>query len=325
MLSYKKLGFVNTRALFKKALSGGYAVPAYNFNNLEGLQAIVLACLESQSPVILQASKSACNYVDQSILPHLVYGAVLMMKRVAKEKKLKPIPVVLHLDHGPDFKMVKQCIDSGFSSVMIDGSSLKYKDNVALTKKVVDYAHKYGVTVEGELGELAGVEDDVVAAFSDYTNPKTVADFVLRTGVDSLAVSIGTSHGVHKFKPGVNPHIRLDILKEIEKQIPNFPIVLHGASSVPHRYVGEANKYGANLIKAIGVPEDQLRVAAGQAVCKINIDSDSRLITTATLRKIFAENKTVVDPREYLGEVRDVLKEFYINKNKIVMGSNDRV
>ncbi len=325
MISYKKLGFMNTRALFKKALSGGYAIPAYNFNNMEQLQAIVLACLESQSPVILQVSKGAREYADPTMLRHMAVGALEMMKRVAKEKKLKPIPLVLHLDHGADFTICKSAIESGFSSVMIDASSLPYEDNIKLTKKVVQYAHKYDVTVEGELGALKGVEDDVKVEDAHYTKPEDVKDFVKRTGVDSLAVSIGTSHGVYKYKAGEKPHIRLDILHEIEKQMPNFPIVMHGSSSIPQEFVAQINKFGGNLDTAVGVPEEQLREAARGAVCKINVDSDGRLVVTAAVRRVLSEDKNVVDPRVYLGAAREELKKYLIEKNTKVMGSENRV
>ncbi|MBP6859420.1 MAG: ketose-bisphosphate aldolase [Candidatus Magasanikbacteria bacterium] len=321
MISYKKLGFVNTRSLFKKALAGGYAVPAYNFNNMEQLQAIVLACLESQSPVILQVSKGAREYADPTMLRHMAVGASEMMKRVAKEKKLKVIPLVLHLDHGADFAICKAAIDSGFSSVMIDASSLDFKNNIALTKKVVQYAHKHDVTVEAELGALKGVEDDVRVEEAHYTRPQDVKEFVTRTGVDSLAVSIGTSHGVYKYQSGTKPHIRLDILKSIEKEIPGFPLVMHGSSSIPQEYVDQINKYGGDLVQAAGVPEQELREAAKGQVCKINVDSDGRLVVTAAVRKVFAQDTKVVDPRVYLGAAREELKKYLIEKNKKVMGS----
>ncbi|MEK7189893.1 MAG: ketose-bisphosphate aldolase, partial [Patescibacteria group bacterium] len=278
MLSYKTLGFVNTREMFAKAMAGNYAVPAYNFNNMEQLQAIIVACLETQSPVILQISKGAREYADETMLRYMGQGSVEMMKRMAAAKGLKEIPIALHLDHGADFEICKSCIDNGFSSVMIDGSALSYEENVAMTKKVVEYARQFDVTVEGELGVLKGVEDDVSSEASHYTKPEAVEDFVKKTGVDSLAISIGTSHGVYKFKPGTNPKIRLDILAEIEKKIPGFPIVLHGSSSIPQEYVAMVNKYGGDLAAAIGIPEEQLREAAKSAVCKINIDSDGRLV-----------------------------------------------
>jgi fructose-bisphosphate aldolase, class II len=325
MISYKKLGFVNTKKMLSDAMKGHYAVPGYNFNDMEQLQAIVTACLETQSPVILQISKGAREYADQTLLRYMAQGALEMMKRMAKEKKLKPIPIALHLDHGANFEIARDCIDSGFSSVMIDGSGLPYAANIKVTRKVVNYAHKRNVTVEGELGVLAGVEDDVKAEESHYTHPDQVVDFVKKTGVDSLAISIGTSHGVYKFKPGVRPHIRLDILKKIEKMIPGFPIVMHGSSSVPQEYVAMANIYGGDLEQAVGVPGDQLREAARSAVCKINIDSDGRLVMTGIIRKMLAEDKKIVDPRKYLGAAREALKQMYMKKNKEVLGSAGHV
>ncbi len=324
MIAYKQLGFVNTKEMFARAMSGGYAVPAYNFNNMEQLQAIVAACLETQSPVILQVSKGAREYADGTMLRYMAQGAVEMMKQLSVQKGLKQIPIALHLDHGADFEICKQCIDNGFSSVMIDGSALSYEENVALTRQVVEYARQYDVSVEGELGVLSGVEDTVSVEASHYTKAEDVEDFVKKTGVDSLAISIGTSHGVYKFKPGTNPQIRLDILAEIEKRIPDFPIVLHGSSSVPQEYVAMVNKYGGDLTAAIGVPEEQLREAAKSAVCKINIDSDGRLVMTGVIRKIFSEDKKVVDPRKYLGPARDALKEMYARKNREVLGSAGR-
>ena len=271
MIRYQDLGLVNTREMFRKAMEGGYAIPAYNFNNLEQLQAIISACLESRSPVILQISKGARKYANQTLLKYMAEGAMSIVN--ASEH---PISVALHLDHGDSYELCVSCIENGFSSVMIDGSAHPYEDNVELTGKVVEYAHKYDVTVEGELGVLAGIEDEVSHEASHYTNPDDVEDFVKRTGVDSLAISIGTSHGAYKFKvkPGESvPPLRFDILEEIEKRIPGFPIVLHGASSVLKEYVDIINKYGGKMEGAVGVPEDQLRHAAKSAVCKINIDS----------------------------------------------------
>lgn len=325
MINYKKLGFVNTRAMFKDAMKRQYAVPAYNFNNMEQLQAIIIACLETQSPVILQISKGARQYADQTLLTYLAQGAVQMMKRMAKEKKLKPIPIALHLDHGADYEICKSCVDNGFSSVMIDGSHLSYEENVKLTKKVVQYAHKHNVTVEGELGVLAGVEDDVKAENHSYTKPEEVQDFVKRTGVDSLAIAVGTSHGAYKFKPGQKAEIRLDILRQIEKMLPGFTIVLHGSSSIPQEYIEMVNKYGGQMKSAIGIPEHQLREASKTAVCKINIDSDGRLVMTGVVRKVLAENPGEFDPRKYLGPAREALKEMYKRKNIEVLGSNNRV
>ena len=318
MVDYKSLGLVNTRDLFRKAVKGGYAIPAYNFNNMEQLQAIVQACVETESPLILQVSKGAREYANQTLLRYMAQGAVEYAKEINNGKL---IPIVLHLDHGPDFETCKSCIDFGFSSVMIDGSHLPYEENIAETRKVVEYAHAHDVTVEGELGVLAGVEDDVKAEAHTYTRPEEVEDFVKRTGVDSLAIAIGTSHGAYKFKPGDDPKIRLDILAEIEKRIPGFPIVLHGSSSVPQDLVKIINENGGKLQDAIGIGEDQLRLAAKSAVCKINIDSDGRLAMTAAIRKVFNEKPGEFDPRKYLGPARTSLKELYIRKNKEVLGS----
>ncbi|NQU16594.1 MAG: class II fructose-1,6-bisphosphate aldolase [Candidatus Saganbacteria bacterium] len=315
---YKKLGLVNTREMFKKAVDGGYAIPAYNFNNMEQLQAIMGACAESNSPVIIQVSSGARKYANQTLLRYMAEGAVQMVRKDLKSN----IPICLHLDHGDTFELCKSCIDSGFSSVMIDGSHHPYEKNVELTKQVVEYAHKYDVTVEGELGVLAGIEDKVSAAESTYTKPEEVQDFVEKTGVDSLAISIGTSHGAYKFKPGANvPPLRFDILKEIEKKLPGFPIVLHGSSSIPKEYVEMVNKYGGKMKDAIGVSEDQLREAAKSAVCKINIDSDGRLVVTGVIRKVFAEKPAEFDPRKYLGPAREELKKLLIHKNQNVLGS----
>ena len=318
MVDYKSLGLVNTRELFAKAVKGGYAIPAYNFNNMEQLQAIIQACVETESPLILQVSKGAREYANQTLLRYMAQGAVEYAKEINNGKL---IPIVLHLDHGPDFETCKSCIDFGFSSVMIDGSHLPYEENIAETRKVVEYAHAHDVTVEGELGVLAGVEDDVKAETHTYTRPEEVEDFVKRTGVDSLAIAIGTSHGAYKFKPGDDPKIRLDILAEIEKRIPGFPIVLHGSSSVPQDLVKIINENGGKLKDAIGIGEDQLRAAAKSAVCKINIDSDGRLAMTAAIRKVFNEKPGEFDPRKYLGPARTSLKELYIRKNKEVLGS----
>jgi fructose-bisphosphate aldolase, class II len=325
-ISYKKLGLVNSRELFAKAVKGGYAIPAYNFNNMEQLQAILQACVETKSPVILQVSSGARKYANATLLRNMAKGAVEYVKELGYD-----IPIVLHLDHGDTFELCKDCIDNGFSSVMIDGSHHSYDENVALTRKVVEYAHKYDVTVEGELGVLAGVEDDVVAEKSTYTQPDEVEDFLRKTGVDSLAISIGTSHGANKFTPQqctrnedgilIPPMIRFDILEEIEKRIPGFPIVLHGSSSVPQDLVAIINKYGGSLKDAIGIPEEWLRKAAKSAVCKINIDSDGRLAMTAAIRKTLAEKPGEFDPRKYLGPARDSLKELYKHKNINVLGS----
>ncbi len=319
---YEELGLVNTREVFKKAMEGGYAIPAYNFNNMEQLQAIMIGCAESKSPVILQVSKGAREYANQTLLRYMAMGAVKMVREMGSN-----IPVTLHLDHGDSFETCKSCIEFGFSSVMIDGSHLPYEGNITLTKQVVDYAHGYDVTVEGELGVLAGIEDDVHAEKSNYTDPKQVQDFVGRTGVDSLAISIGTSHGAYKFKlkPGESvPPLRFDILKEVEKRLPGFPIVLHGASSVLQKYVAMINAYGGKLEGAAGVPEEQLREAAKSAVCKINIDTDGRMVVTAIIRKVFAENPKEFDPRKYLGPARKELIEVIKHKNTNVLGSANR-
>lgn len=318
--SYKELGLVNSRDLFAKAVKGGYAIPAYNFNNLEQLQAIIMACVETKSPVILQVSKGARNYANQTLLRNLARGAVEYAEELGT-----PIPIVLHLDHGDSFELCKDCIETGFSSVMIDGSHLSYEDNVALTCKVVEYAHQHDVTVEGELGVLAGVEDEVASETHTYTQPEEVEDFVTKTGVDSLAIAIGTSHGAYKFKPGEDPKIRLDILEEIEKRIPGFPIVLHGSSSVPQDLVATINAHGGKLKDAIGISENQLREASKSAVCKINIDSDGRLAMTAAVRKVLDEKPEEFDPRKYLGPARDSLKELYKHKIINVLGSDDKV
>ncbi|MDR0423442.1 MAG: class II fructose-1,6-bisphosphate aldolase [Rickettsiales bacterium] len=328
MVSYKELGFSNTKKMLSDAYNGKYAVPAYNFNNMEQIQAIITACLESQSPVIMQVSKGARNYADSDLLKGMGKGAVDMMKRMAKEKGLKEIPVALHLDHGPDFETCKDCIDSGFSSVMIDASHEPFEKNIEITKKVVEYAHKNDVTVEGELGVLAGIEDEVSSADSHYTNPEDVEKFVKGTGVDSLAISIGTSHGAYKFKVDKEediPPLRFDILEEISKRIPGFPIVLHGASSVPQEAVGIINEFGGKIEKAFGVPESQLRKAAELAVCKINVDSDGRLWMTAAIRKFLAENPSKFDPREYLKPARQALIDMYKAKNTNVFGSSNKI
>jgi len=319
MLHYKELGLVNSRELFRKAVKGGYAIPAFNFNNLEQLQAIIGACVETKSPVILQVSKGARKYANQTLLQYLAKGAVEYAKELGY-----PIPIVLHLDHGDTFETCKACIETGFSSVMIDGSHFPYEENVKETRKVVEYAHQYDVTVEGELGVLAGIEDEVSAEHTSYTRPEEVEDFVKKTGVDSLAISIGTSHGAFKFKvkPGeLPPPLRFDILEECEKRIPGFPIVLHGASSVPQDIVAEINKYGGKMENTAGVSEDQLRRAAKSAVCKINIDSDGRLAMTAAIRKVFVEKPGEFDPRNYLGPAREKLKELYKHKVVNVLGS----
>ena len=314
MVDYKSLGLVNTREMFKRAINGGYAIPAFNFNNMEQLQAIIKASSDLKSPVILQVSKGARNYANQTLLRYMAQGAV----EYAKELGCKHPEIVLHLDHGDTFETCKSCIDYGFSSVMIDGSSLPYDENVALTKKVVDYAHQFDVTVEGELGVLAGVEDEVVAEVSHYTKPEEVIDFTSKTGVDSLAISIGTSHGAYKFTPEqctrdpktgllIPPPLAFDVLDEIMKKLPGFPIVLHGSSSVPQEYVKIINENGKS------------------AVCKINIDSDSRLAFTAAVRKVFNEKPGEFDPRKYCGPARDLMTELYKHKIIDVLGSDNKL
>lgn len=303
---------VTTKKMFEDAYKGGYAVGAFNVNNMEIIQGIVAAGKKLNAPLILQVSKGARAYANHLYLVKLVEAAV----------EESGLPLALHLDHGPDFETCKACIDGGFTSVMIDGSSLPYEENVALTKKVVDYAHAHGVVVEGELGQLAGVEDEVSVNAEDasYTNPDQVEDFVKRTGVDSLAIAIGTSHGAYKFKPGQKPQLRFDILEEVSKRLPGFPIVLHGASSVIPEFVEEINKYGGSMPDAIGIPEDMLRQAATMAVCKINIDSDLRLAMTAAIRKHFVEHPSDFDPRQYLKPARDAIEGMVEHKINTVLG-----
>ncbi len=327
MVNYKELGLVNTKEMFKKAIEGKYAIPAFNFNNMEQMQAIVQAAVETKSPVILQVSSGARKYANQTLLRYMAQGAV----EYAKELGMANPQIVLHLDHGDSFELCKSCIDMGFSSVMIDGSHHSYEENIELTKKVVEYAHQYGVTVEGELGVLAGVEDEVSAEHHTYTRPEEVVDFVSRTGVDSLAISIATSHGANKFTPAqctrdengilIPPPLRFDILEEIEKQIPGFPIVLHGSSSVPQDMVATINKYGGEMKDSIGIPEEQLRKASTSAVCKINIDSDGRIAMTAAIREFFAKDPSKFDPRQYLGPARESLKKLYMHKIVNVLDS----
>ena len=332
MVSYKELGLVNTKEMFAKAVKGGYAIPAFNFNTMEQMQAIVQAAVETKSPVIMQVSKGARKYANPTILRYMAQGAV----EYAKELGCAHPQIVLHLDHGDSFETCKSCIDSGFSSVMIDGSSLPFEENIALTKKVVEYAHQYDVTVEAELGVLAGVEDEVAAEESHYTKPEEVVEFATKTGCDSLAISIGTSHGAYKFKPEkctrdpktgklIPPPLAFDVLKAVEQKLPGFPIVLHGSSSVPQEYVDIINKFGGKLPDAVGIPEEQLREAAKSAVCKINIDSDSRLAMTAAIRKHFAEHPEQFDPRQYLSPAREEMKKLYIHKIVNVLGSNDKL
>ena len=317
------MALVNTTEMFKKAYEGGYAIGAFNVNNMEIIQGITEAAMEKKAPLILQVSAGARKYAKHAYLLALAKAAI----------EDSGIDLALHLDHGADFEICKACIDGGFTSVMIDGSHHAYEDNIALTRKVVEYAHAHGVVVEGELGVLAGVEDDVVAEHSSYTRPEEVEDFVNRTGVDSLAISIGTSHGAYKFTAKqctrnaegilVPPPLRFDILEEIEKRLPGFPIVLHGASSVPQEYVKEINELGGKLPDAVGIPEEQLRQAAKMAVCKINIDSDIRLAMTAGIRRTFANEPGVFDPRGYLSVARDEVKKMVKHKIVNVLGSNN--
>ena len=331
-VSYKDLGLVNTREMFKRAIKGGYAIPAFNFNNLEQLQAIITASSELKSPVILQVSKGARNYANPTLLRYMAEGAVAY----AKELGCAHPEIVLHLDHGDSFELCKSCVDMGFSSVMIDGSALPYEENIALTKKVVEYAHQFDVTVEAELGVLAGVEDEVASEVSHYTKPEEVVDFATRTGCDSLAISIGTSHGAYKFTPEQctrdpktgrlgAPPLAFDVLAEIEKQLPGFPIVLHGSSSVPQEYVDIINKFGGKLPNAVGIPEEQLRKASKSAVCKINIDSDSRLAYTAGVRETLAEHPDYFDPRQYGKVARNYMIDMYKHKITDVLGSENKL
>ena len=332
MVNYKELGLVNTKEMFAKAVKGGYAIPAFNFNTMEQMQAIVQAAVETKSPVIMQVSKGARNYANATILRYMAQGAV----EYAKELGCENPQIVLHLDHGDSFELCKNCIDSGFSSVMIDASHLPFEENIALTKQVVEYAHAHDVTVEAELGVLAGVEDEVSAEASTYTKPEEVIEFATKTGCDSLAISIGTSHGAYKFKAEqctrdpetgvlVPPPLAFDVLKAIEEKLPGFPIVLHGSSSVPQDEVETINKFGGKLPDAVGIPESQLREASKSAVCKINIDSDSRLAMTAAIRKHFAENPGHFDPRQYLAPARENMKKMYIHKIMNVLGSNNQL
>jgi len=326
MVNYKELGLVNTKEMFKKAFSGKYAIPAFNFNNMEQMQAIVQAAVEAKSPVILQVSSGARKYANQTLLRYMAQGAVEYAKELGQEKP----QICLHLDHGDTFELCKSCVDMGFSSVMIDGSHFSFDENIELTKKVVEYAHQFDVTVEGELGVLAGIEDAVVSDHHTYTDPKDVVEFVKRTGVDSLAISIGTSHGANKFTPAqctrdengilIPPPLRFDILKEVEAKLPGFPIVLHGSSSVPQDLVAIINKYGGAMKDSIGIPEDQLREASKSAVCKINIDSDGRIAMTAAVREFFAKEPSKFDPRQYLGPARESLKKLYMHKIVDVLG-----
>ena len=308
---------VTTREMFEKAYAGGYAIGAFNVNNMEIVQGITEAALQERSPVILQVSAGARKYAKHNYLIKLVEAAILETG----------IPIALHLDHGENFEICKSCIDGGFSSVMIDGSKYSFEENVSLTKQVVDYAHARGVTVEGELGKLAGIEDAVNVNAEDamFTDPREVEAFVSRTGVDSLAIAIGTSHGAYKFKPGQKPRLRFDILEEVQRRLPGFPIVLHGSSSVPQEYVVIVNQYGGAMPDAIGIPEELLRKAASMAVCKINIDSDLRLCMTAAIRKHLAEHPDHFDPRQYLADGRDAIREIVRHKIHDVLGSYEKI
>lgn len=316
--NYKELGLSNTKEMFAKANREHYAVPAFNFNNMEQMLAIVEACAEMGSPVILQCSTGALKYMSKEVAPLLAKAAVDKARAMGSD-----IPVALHLDHGPDLEAVKTCIEAGFSSVMIDGSHFPFEENIAKTKEVVEYAHKFDVTVEAELGVLAGVEDDVVAEHSIYTDPNEVEEFVSRTGVDSLAIAIGTSHGAHKFKPGTDPKLELGILAEVERRLPGFPIVLHGSSAVPQKYVAEIKEFGGQLKDAIGIPDSELNGAAKSGVAKINVDTDGRLAFTAAVRKMFAEVPGEFDPRKYLGAAKEEMKAYYKEKIKNVFGSEN--
>ena len=310
------MALVTTKEMFKKAYDGGYAIGAFNVNNMEIVQGITAAANELRAPLILQVSKGARAYASHTYLMKLVEAAVIETG----------LPIALHLDHGDSFELCKSCIDGGFTSVMIDASSKPFEENIAITKQVVEYAHDHGVVVEAELGTLAGIEDEVKVAHGDasYTRPEEVQEFVERTGCDSLAIAIGTSHGAYKFKPGTKPQLRFDVLEAVEKNLPGFPIVLHGSSSVPQNFVDEINKYGGNMPGAIGVPEDQLRQAARSAVCKINIDSDLRLAMTATIRKYFAEHPADFDPRQYLKPARAAIKEMVKHKIVDVLGCDGK-
>lgn len=310
------MSLVNTKEMLKKAYKENYAVGAFNVNNMEIVQGITKACKELNSPVILQVSAGARKYASHTYLMKLVEAAVIET----------PVPIALHLDHGDSFELCKSCIDGGFTSVMIDGSSLKYEENIELAKRVVDYAHPRNVTVEAELGRLAGIEDEINVSKESvsYTDPAQVENFVKQTGVDSLAIAIGTSHGAYKFKPGQNPQLRFDILQEIEKRIPNFPIVLHGASSVIPEFVDMINENGGKMPDAVGIPEEMLRKAAKMAVCKINIDSDLRLAMTGTIRKYLNENPAHFDPRQYLKPAREAIYNMVSHKIKNVLGSANK-
>ena len=310
------MALVTTKEMFEKAYKGGYAVGAFNVNNMEIVKGITEAAKDLNAPLILQVSKGARAYANHTYLMKLVEAAVIETE----------LPIALHLDHGDSFETCKSCIDGGFTSVMIDASSKPFEENIAVTRQVVEYAHDRGVVVEAELGTLAGIEDDVQVSAEDssYTKPEDVQEFVERTGCDSLAIAIGTSHGAYKFKPGTKPQLRFDILEEVEKRLPDFPIVLHGSSSVPQEFVNLINKYGGNMPGAVGVPEDQLRKAASMAVCKINIDSDLRLAMTASVRQYLAEHPDHFDPRQYLKPARQAIRDMVSHKIVNVLGCNGK-
>ena len=310
------MALVTTKEMFEKAYKGGYAIGAFNVNNMEIVQGITEAAKEENAPLILQVSKGARKYANHTYLMKLVEAAIIETD----------LPICLHLDHGDSFELCKSCIDGGFTSVMIDASSKPFAENIVITKQVVEYAHDHGVVVEAELGTLAGIEDEVKVSAEDssYTRPEDVQEFVEKTGCDSLAIAIGTSHGAYKFKPGTKPQLRFDILEEVSERLPGFPIVLHGSSSVPQEFVELINKYGGNMPGAIGIPEEQLRKAASMSVCKINIDSDLRLAMTASIRQFFAEHPEKFDPREYLGPGREAIKAMVKHKLVAVLGCNGK-
>lgn len=318
--NFKDLGLENTREMFRRANENGYSIPAFNFCNMEQLQAILTACVEAESDVILQISASARKYIGKETLPLMIKGAINEIREQGSK-----ISVALNLDHGKEIDMIKDCLDYGFSSVMIDASKYDFEKNIEITKSVVEMAKEYGASVEGEIGVISGTEDEHTADDSHFTKPAEAVEFIERTGVDSLAIAIGTAHGAHKFKPGEDPKLRLDILEAIKEKIGNFPIVLHGSSSVPQEEVETINKYGGALKAAIGIPEEELRKAAKSAVCKINIDSDSRLAMTAAIRQTFAEKPAEFDPRKYLGPARDNMEKLYKHKIINVLGSDNKL
>lgn len=319
MVSYKEIGLSNTKRMLEVALERKFAVPGYNFSNLEQLQAIIIGCGESKSPVILQNSPTAGKYANRAMLRYLGQGAVAMARDLGYD-----MPIALHLDHGNSYDLAKSCIDNGFSSVMFDGSHSDYEENIKITKKLVEYAHEREVSVEAELGVIAGIEGHVKSSTHFYTDPDQVEDFVTRTGCDSLAIAIGTSHGAYKFKVEKQediPELRFDILQEVRKRLDNFPIVLHGSSSIPQKYVKIINEFGGTVSKAFGIPEAQLKKATQQGICKINVATDSRIIFTAMIRKFLSEQSDQIGPRQYLGIARQELIDMIIRRNKEVLGS----